>query len=211
MRINLNLDAKELLKYIDRPYDEAEVSELISEIKPSLGYKVLPVFIIDGKIELGGYDLKSHYLAKGLENSTQAIFMWATLGKELDDKIHVLLSEDRIYKATLLDELASYAVDFLIEKLYLRLKQDYIKKRKFLTLRYSPGYGDIALDESGKLIKLDDACPISYNGSMLVPQKSITAIVGISSTSGLRNYPKGTGLCRGENCYACKTWVCMKS
>ena len=32
MRINLNLDAKELLKYIDRPYDEAEVSELISEI-----------------------------------------------------------------------------------------------------------------------------------------------------------------------------------
>ena len=211
MRINLNLDAKELLKYIDRPYDEAEVSELISEIKPSLGYKVLPVFIIDGKIELGGYDLKSHYLAKGLENSTQAIFMWATLGKELDDKIHVLLSEDRIYKATLLDELASYAVDFLIEKLYLRLKQDYIKKRKFLTLRYSPGYGDIALDESGKLIKLDDACPISYNGSMLVPQKSITAIVGISSTSGLRNYPKGIGLCRGENCYACKTWACMKN
>ena len=211
MRINLNLDAKELLKYIDRPYDEAEVSELISEIKPSLGYKVLPVFIIDGKIELGGYDIKSHYLAKGLENSTQAIFIWATLGKELDDKIHALLSEDKIYKATLLDELASFAVDFLIDKLYLRLKQDYIKKRKFLTLRYSPGYGDIDLDESEKLIKLDDACPISYNGSMLVPQKSITAIVGISSTSGLRNYPKGTGLCRGENCYACKTWVCMKT
>ena len=211
MRINLNLDAKELLKYIDRPYDEAEVSELISEIKPSLGYKVLPVFIIDGKIELGGYDIKSHYLAKGLENSTQAIFIWATLGKELDDKIHALLSEDKIYKATLLDELASFAVDFLIDKLYLRLKQDYIKKRKFLTLRYSPGYGDIALDESGKLIKLDDACPISYNGSMLVPQKSITAIVGISSTSELRNYPKGIGLCRGENCYACKTWACMKN
>ena len=211
MRINLNLDAKELLKYIDRPYDEAEVSELISEIKPSLGYKVLPVFIIDGKIELGGYDIKSHYLAKGLENSTQAIFIWATLGKELDDKIHALLSEDKIYKATLLDELASFAVDFLIDKLYLRLKQDYIKKRKFLTLRYSPGYGDIDLDESEKLIKLDDACPISYNGSMLVPQKSITAIVGISSTSELMNYPKGIGLCRGENCYACKTWACMKS
>ena len=211
MRINLNLDAKELLKYIDRPYDEAEVSELISEIKPSLGYKVLPVFIIDGKIELSGYDIKSHYLAKGLENSTQAIFIWATLGKELDDKIHALLSEDKIYKATLLDELASFAVDFLIEKLYLRLKQDYIKKRKFLTLRYSPGYGDIALDESEKLIKLDDTCTISYNGAMLIPQKSITAIVGISSTPELRNYPKGTGLCRGENCYACKTWACMKS
>ena len=211
MRINLNLDAKELLKYIDRPYDEAEVSELISEIKPSLGYKVLPVSIIDGKIELGGHDIKSHYLAKGLENSTQAIFIWATLGKELDDKIHALLSEDKIYKATLLDELASFAVDFLIDKLYLRLKQDYIKKRKFLTLRYSPGYGDIDLDESEKLIKLDDACPISYNGSMLVPQKSITAIVGISSTSELMNYPKGIGLCRGENCYACKTWACMKS
>lgn len=211
MRINLNLDAKELLKYIDRPYDEAEVSELTSEIKPSLGYKVLPVSIIDGKIELGGHDIKSHYLAKGLENSTEAIFLWATLGKELDDKIHDLLSEDKIYKATLLDELASFAVDFLIEKLYLRLKQDYIKKRKFLTLRYSPGYGDIAIDESDKLIKLDDSCTISYNGAMLVPQKSITAIVGISSTSGLRNYPKGTGLCRGENCYACKTWVCMKN
>lgn len=211
MRINLNLDAKELLKNIDRPYDEAEVSELISEIKPSLGYKVLPVFIIDGKIELGGYDIKSHYLAKGLENSTQAIFLWATLGKELDDKIHDLLSEDKIYKATLLDELASFAVDFLIEKLYLRLKQDYIKRRKFLTLRYSPGYGDIDLDESEKLIKLDDSCTISYNGSMLIPQKSITAIVGISSTPELRNYPKGIGLCRGENCYACKTWACMKN
>ncbi|SKB37024.1 hypothetical protein SAMN02745120_1093 [Acetoanaerobium noterae] len=211
MRINLNLDAKELLKYIDRPYDVAEVSELTSEIKPSLGYKVLPVSIIDGKIELGGHDIKSHYLAKGLENSTEAIFLWATLGKELDDKIHDLLSEDKIYKATLLDELASFAVDFLIEKLYLRLKQDYIKKRKFLTLRYSPGYGDIALDESERIIKLDYACPISYNGSMLVPQKSITAIVGISSTPELRNYPKGIGLCRGENCYACKTWACMKN
>lgn len=211
MRINLNLDAKELLKYIDRPYDEAEVSELISEIKPSLGYKALPVSIADFVVKLGGYDIKSHYLAKGLENSTQAIFMWATLGKELDDKIHALLSEDKIYKATLLDELASFAVDFLIEKLYLRLKQDYIKKRKFLTLRYSPGYGDIDLDESEKLIKLDDSCTISYNGSMLIPQKSITAIVGISSTPELRNYPKGTGLCRGENCYACKTWACMKN
>ena len=97
MRINLNLDAKELLKYIDRPYDEAEVSELISEIKPSLGYKALPVSIADFVVKLGGYDIKSHYLAKGLENSTKAIFMWATLGKELDDKIHALLSEDKIY------------------------------------------------------------------------------------------------------------------
>ena len=60
MRINLNLDAKELLKYIDRPYDEAEVSELISEIKPSLGYKALPASITDFMVKLGGYNIKSY-------------------------------------------------------------------------------------------------------------------------------------------------------
>lgn len=210
MVLNLNLDIKELLDYIKRPYEEADVKELLGGIKPVVGYKILPIDIQTNIITITEISIEASYLAQGLKDCSNGIFLWATLGDELDKKIKILIKENQIYKATLLDEIASFAIDFLIDKVYLRLKQEYIKQRKFLTPRYSPGYGDISLAESEKLINLDEFCTIKYKNNMLIPQKSITAIVGVSNKSKTKSYPMGIGLCKGESCYGCRTWACMK-
>ena len=57
---------------------------------------------------------------------------------------------------------------------------------KYLTDRFSPGYGDLPLDVQGALLALTDAprrLGITLNESNLMnPVKSVTAVIGLSDT-----------------------------
>lgn len=74
---------------------------------------------------------------------------------------------------------------------------------EFLTMRFSPGYGDVPLCESEKIIaalSADKKIGLKLTRTdMLIPLKSITAVIGISTTISDRK--KKCGFCSiNKNC-----------
>lgn len=120
---------------------------------------------------------------KHLENCGEAIILCATIGAKVDKLIRSASVTD-MAKAVVIDAIASAAVEQVCEKL-----DDIIKNEnpdKYLTWRFSPGYGDYPIELQEKFLQILDAprkiglC--SNENSLLTPSKSVTAIIGVSDT-----------------------------
>ena len=104
----------------------------------------------------------------------------------------------------------------LAESFCQYLQQQLLARGLYPTLRYSPGYGDWALEGQTAVFAFLDGCQGEIRLSenyLMEPVKSITAIVGLSHQWQQPVYPAGerNGFCNGgHNCAACVTWACRK-
>ena len=77
---------------------------------------------------------------------------------------------------------AAYIESYL-DDVTLKLSQGYAEKGYHMTMRYSPGYGDLGLDVQPKIIDILQAqkrIGLSSNDDhLLIPRKSITAFIGL--------------------------------
>ena len=117
-----------------------------------------------------------------LADCRQAVVLVCTLGAEFDRWMKQLSLRD-MARAVMLDALGSAYVEATCDA-----AEDAIRARfpgKYLTDRFSPGYGDLPLDTQPQLLALAGAnrIGVTLTDSMLMnPQKSVTAIVGIADT-----------------------------
>jgi hypothetical protein len=123
-----------------------------------------------------GNDIAAH-----LKSSTEIIMMAVTLGQEVEKHINKLSYVD-LTKSVILDSVASAAVESLADDISEKLAEEY--KPRFLTDRFSPGYGDMPIEVQKKFMELLNTkskigLGVSSSG-ILQPRKSITAIMGIS-------------------------------
>ncbi|NLY42793.1 MAG: methionine synthase [Clostridiaceae bacterium] len=130
-----------------------------------------------------GQVLKSNSLARLLENSDEVVLMASTVGKQIVDRIVYEINEGDASLGVILDSVASQTADAGLTWIVRYINQHLYREGKRLTKhRYSPGYGDLPLENQKilfdllKLEKLQLALTESY---MLVPEKSVIAIAGI--------------------------------
>ena len=120
-----------------------------------------------------------------LRESTQGILFCATLGSETDRLIRQWQLRDLSF-AAMLDACASSAVEVLCDRLEAALTEEYGAKGKFLTDRFSPGYGDLPLSVQSSLCAvLDTPRRIGVqvsSSSILNPRKSVTAVLGVCAS-----------------------------
>ena len=124
----------------------------------------------------GGRDVRAH-----LSRCRRVVAMAATLGMEAELLLRRAQSRS-MGDAVLLDALGSAAVEQVCDRLCAALAERFAPAR--LTARFSPGYGDWALSEQGALFRLLNVTKelgVSLTESgLMVPQKSVTALIGIS-------------------------------
>lgn len=133
--------------------------------------------IFDGSFSIIGKDL-----ADTCRGCDRAVLMAVTLGSQVDMLIRRSQKED-MSEAVILDACASAEADRIAdmtEKEIMASISDY----EFLTMRFSPGYGDVSPMESAKIITALSAdkkigLKLTRTG-MLIPLKSVTAVMGIS-------------------------------
>ena len=120
-----------------------------------------------------------------LDGCTHCVLLAATLGLETEQLIRRTQARD-LSQAVILDGCASAAIECLCDQVedYLRKKVE--ERGQFLTGRYSPGYGDLPLQLQSDLCALLDTqrrlgLTVSAN-HLLLPRKSVTALLGISPT-----------------------------
>ncbi|NLJ70866.1 MAG: hypothetical protein GX328_05320 [Clostridiaceae bacterium] len=124
-----------------------------------------------------GEDINAH-----LGNAEQVILMAATLGQEVD---FILRRSQRLdmKQAVILDASASVIIETYLDQQEDFLRQEFLKQGKYLSTRFSPGYGDLPLSVQENFLKiLDTNRKIGVtvlNNGLMSPMKSITCIMAI--------------------------------
>lgn len=153
-----------------------------------------PVHLQNSDIVLTGKSISEH-----LEGCESCVFFVATIGSEIDRLIRIK-SVENMADAVILDACASVAIENVCDNMERYLEEKYLKEENlYITDRFSPGYGDFPIemqkifcDLTHSLKRIGLGCNSSY---MLTPAKSVTAVIGISST------PRQKKITGCKNCF----------
>ena len=135
----------------------------------------------DGSLSGTSFRPEGESVRRLLQNCSGAILMAATLGAEVD----LLLrreAQKSMADAAVLDALANAAIENVCDNLCLDMAREV--SPRMLTPRFSPGYGDFPLAQQPAFCAvLDVQRRIGVTltpGGLMVPQKSVTALIGVS-------------------------------
>ena len=171
--------------------------EFLGSAKFIACYEKVTVKINDGIVDLGFKTFHSHSLAKNLANCDYAYIMAATTGIDAQRLIERNSIIDPL-KGLVTDCIGSAAIEAFCDKINLSLGNG-----EYLRPRFSPGYGDLMLDYQKDIIEFlqtNKSIGMSLTESlMMVPVKSVTAIIGIGKEKNKCTGP-GCMICSGVNC-----------
>lgn len=207
------IDRKEIFRYLGyggREADEATkqlVEECVNELQDVAEFRVVmrefPLTMMDdGTVDGGCFRIKSKNLFKNLGGCSQVLLTAATLGIGVD-RLLIKYERLKISKAVAIQAAAAAMIEARLNESCITWRNQYEEKGFYLRPRYSPGYGDFPLScqrmildglEAGKRIGIS-----LTDGGLMVPTKSVTAVIGVS-----RTYEP----CLVEGCEACGNKVC---
>ena len=153
--------------------------EVLETASPRLIWRRLPTAGDDfAALSLTGKDI-----GELLEGCAEAVLMAVTLGQEID-RLLARKSVNNMADAVIMDACASAAIENVADNFEMDLRREVEAEGLYLTDRFSPGYGDLPLYAQKKLCAaLDTERKIGLSLSpalLMVPGKSVTAVLGIS-------------------------------
>ena len=152
--------------------------------------------------ESGGLTFHSKSLTANLAGCEEVFFFAATLGSETDRCMRRLVKLD-IAKAAVMQAVFAAALEAYCDKCEESLKKEVNAEGLFLRPRFSPGYGDFSLSVQKDFLDALQATKrigiYLSEGDIMIPEKSVTAIMGIAKEK--RN-------CHEEKCEACANRDC---
>lgn len=193
----LDIEEEEVYRYLGYKGNTPEditlkvIDEVVTILKekstPKTEYKIFDITKTDEGYLLEGTTLvlTGKNISQMLSESKRCILMAVTLGQEVENVSRILQIKD-LSKGVIFDACASSMVEDLCNQLEAIIKVDIDKQGKHFTDRFSPGYGDLPITIQPTICKvLDTAKTMGLNVSssgIMIPRKSITAIIGIADT-----------------------------
>ena len=180
----------EALRYMgvrgDAPDVLTAVEELLPEVlevtSPKVCYGEFPVVFGDGFMDIGGIVTDSKSLARNLAGCDRAVIFAATAGVGID-RLIAKYSKLSPSKAVMVSAIGSAVIEGICDKLCYSLSEKYEKIGKCTKPRFSPGYGGFNLyaqNDIAVLLETQKRIGMYLTDSlMMIPEKSVTAIVGI--------------------------------
>ena len=162
---------------------ERVAAELAESLKPKYLYRAFPTQRTEQGVCLvgSGVTLPGTLAAKMLAQSDTALLLVCTLGAEFERRLRALERRD-MGEAVILDACGSAWVESGCDRAEREIAGRFVGR--FLTDRFSPGYGDLPLALQPEVLGALDAekrLGIHVGGSFLMtPSKSVTAVIGVS-------------------------------
>lgn len=172
------------LRYIVKRYEIEDVKEGIALKKTN--------FILKGE------DIKKH-----LRLCKECILIAITLGNDFERLVR-FYERKSLSESIIMDSCGTTAIEEACDLLEETIKKDIEKENKFITTRYSPGYGDLPIEIQNDFINLlncqkEIGLTCSEN-NILIPRKSVTAIIGISEENIKRQRKKCAICLKNKDC-----------
>ena len=144
----------------------------------------------------------SESLRRNLSGCDEVFLFAATLGIAVDTLIRRTAMLDAA-KGLVMQAAAAAAIESVCDEENAKLRQEVEAEGLYLRPRFSPGYGDLSLEcQQGfiRILKTQKNIGLTLTDSgLMVPIKSVTALIGISSIPTL---------CHHEGCEACTKTDC---
>ncbi len=138
-----------------------------------------------------------------LERCGEAVLLAATLGVQSERMLLRMQAKDAV-QALVLDAVLSAAIEAVCDKAENELRAQLAGKGLYLTDRFSPGYGDMPLAQTREICEVLNAAKtigLTVSGSgIMIPRKSVTAVMGVSHEPVLRRARGCTGCAMRESC-----------
>ena len=151
----------------------------------------------EGTLDRTSFTPKGRDVRGMLDACKEAVLLAATLGAESE---RLLLREQARSgaQAVLMDAVLSAAIETVCDRLENDLRGELAGQGLFLTDRFSPGYGDMPLEQTREICDVLAAArsiglTVSASG-LMIPRKSVTAIMGISDQA-VKRRPAGCEGC----------------
>jgi len=182
---DLKIRVKDVMRYLRVRESDATMRRLLEECSqcvyeaavPKAVYTRVDIKIENDIVDMGFIKVKSSNLAMHLADCDEAYIMAATLGVGID-RLYERYNRILQTKAAVCDATASALIESFCD-----YAGDFILNGKDAVMRFSPGYGDFSLSHQTEILNYLDAnkkVGISLTDSlMMVPSKSVTAIIGI--------------------------------
>ena len=159
--------------------------ELTAALEPKWVWRVFPLSPVPGGIAAEGAEmlLPGETAKRMLGGCAHAAFLVCTLGRRFDTLMRAAEVRD-MTKALLLDACGSAYVERGCDAAEQEIRERF--PGKFLTDRFSPGYGDLPLSLQPRILAVLDAerrLGVTVADSLLMfPAKTVTAAVGLADT-----------------------------
>lgn len=197
----ININENEVLRYLQ--YKNQELSEDIKNqiqesiqltkkiINPRYIYKTYSIKKYKSEEDIkivclkeGNIKFESNDVYNLLFECDECILMSVTLGLEIEKEIRKLTYTD-LTKGIIVDACATTAIEEVCDILQVNIEKSLLKEEKDITMRYSPGYGDLSIEKNIEIINIlnsqkEIGLTVTENGIM-IPRKSVVALIGISN------------------------------
>lgn len=187
-RVLPEIPYEEVLHYLGcQKADEQTKAQILSAMekikrlaRPKVIYQIVEIHGCENALNI---PLSGHDIEELLSTCDQAIFMAATLGGSIDMETKRLSIKD-MGDMLVFDAVSNAGIEAVADAFQEELKQQFLKEGRYLSDRFSCGYGDLSISIQKQFCEaLDTKRKIGLYvnaSSLLIPLKSITAIIGIS-------------------------------
>ena len=211
----LKIDAAETRRYSGLKkapnFDEKNISDACEE--------ALLLLEVRGIYKIYDYDCKNNIInsappfkifgnsiIKHLAGCEKVACIAVTVGENIENEVTKKFAAGNYVSSVLLDAAATAAVEQAADELEKAINRVVAKESLKMRWRFSPGYGDWQLENQKKFFYVTGAPEIGMSlteSLMLVPRKSVTAIIGlekiVSDKTNVR-IKKSCATCDKINC-----------
>lgn len=170
---------------------------------PRYVYKCFDIIRNNNSIQLSGTRLvlEGSSILKHLEGCNKAVLLCATVSSSVDRLIKVTSLSD-MTKSLIYDSMGSVLIEQVCNNVDDIIKKEF--SNYYQTFRFSPGYGDLPVEIQKMFVKVMNATKLIgltvTDSSMLIPTKSVTAIIGLSNLPVEKKRTGCVSCCLKETC-----------
>ena len=174
----------------------------VREVRPRMAERRFPL-APDGSLAGTSMTPKGNDVRAMLAPCREAVLLAATLGAESERLLLRMQAKDAA-QALVLDAVLSAAIEAVLDAREEALRGELAAQGRYLTDRFSPGYGDMPLAQMREICEVlgaQRAIGLTVSaGGVMIPRKSVTAILGISDVPVARRPAGCEGCAARETC-----------
>ncbi len=134
-------------------------------------------------IKLEKFELPGRRISEVLKNSLYVVLLATTIGHRLEEEVEEMENKGMHTQALILDTVGSTISDQAMDFLHTNIRSEFQRKGFSLTMRFSPGYGDLPLTIQKDLVYYSGGEELGIEvtqSHIMIPRKSVTAIIGLN-------------------------------
>lgn len=174
----------------------------VREVRPRMAERRFPL-APDGSLAGTSMTPKGNDVRAMLAPCHEAVLLAATLGAESERLLLRMQAKDAA-RALLLDAVLSAAIEAVLDAREEALRGELTAQGRYLTDRFSPGYGDMPIAQTREICEVlgaQRAIGLTVSaGGVMIPRKSVTAVMGISNAPVVRRPAGCEGCAARETC-----------